>query len=56
MVMGFYKGTVAGLETRGLLIGNFLGGRDMGPFVTVLDGSYTDLKWAGLHLSVETDF
>lgn len=47
---------MVGLEVRGLLIGSFLGGRDMGPFDAVLDGSYTDLKCAGLHLSVETDF
>jgi hypothetical protein len=31
---------VVGLEARGLLIGNFLGGRDMGPpFAIVLEGS-----------------
>ena len=57
-MVSFYDGTVAGFETRGLLIGNFLGGRDMTPpFPTVLDdGSYTDLKCAGLDLSAETDF
>ena len=53
---GFYWGTVVGLEVLGLLIDSFLGGRGMGPFDAVLDGSYTDLKCAGLHLSVETDF
>jgi hypothetical protein len=48
---------VVGLEARGLLIGSFLGGRDMGPpFTTVLDGSWTDLKCTGLLLSAETDF
>jgi hypothetical protein len=47
---------VVGLEVLGLLIDSFLGGRGMGPFDAVLDGSYTDLKCAGLHLSVETDF
>ena len=47
---------MVGLEVLGLLIDSFLGGRGMGPFDAVLDGSYTDLKCAGLHLSVETDF
>ena len=47
---------MVGLEALGLLIGSFLGGRDKGPFDAELDGSYTDLKCAGLHLSVEIDF